>query len=121
MAYDAFSAPYGGDGSMGTTSTMLYTVGTALDRAQQDGHFVDLLVEGQWLGGLVLARDGQGVVLESVEHDHSIVRLEVISAVRVRSAFPLVRRIATDTDERRFSGETLDDVIPMPGPRLASD
>lgn len=122
MTYDASLAPYGGDGSMNTTSTMLYTVGTALDRAQQDGHSVDLLVEGQWLGGLVVARDGQGVVLESAEHDHSIVRLEVISAVRVRSSFPLVRRIATAGDERGFpTGETLDGVIPMPGPRLASD
>ena len=106
---------------MGASSSMLYTIGTALDRAQQDGHSVDLLVEGQWLGGLVVACDGHGVVLESVDHDHSIVRLEVISAVRVRSTFPLVRRIKSPAGEGGVAGRSIDDVIPMPGPRVAAD
>lgn len=106
---------------MGSSGSMLYTIGTALDRAQQDGHVVDLLVEGQWLEGRVVASDGHGVVLESADHDHAIVRLEVISAVRVRASFPLVRRIKAPVGEGGSSASGPDGVIPMPGPRAASD
>lgn len=106
---------------MGSNGSMIYTIGTALDRAQQDGHSVDLLVEGQWLGGLVVACDGHGVVLESADHGHAIVRLEVISAVRVRSTFPLVRRIKAPVGEGVSAAGGLDGVIPMPGPRIAAD
>jgi hypothetical protein len=73
-------------------SSTLYTIGTALRRAH-DGHLhVAVLVEGQWLRGGVAAVDGHGVILELDEDEHSVVRLESISAVRVRGSFPATSR-----------------------------
>ncbi len=47
------------------SDSVLYTVGTALNRAQSNGTPVQVLVEGQWLSGQVAAVDGHGVVLTS--------------------------------------------------------
>jgi hypothetical protein len=69
-------------------SSTLYTIGTALRRAHDNHLPVTLLVEGQWLRGDVAAVDGHGVILELDEHEHSVVRLERISAVRVRGMLP---------------------------------
>jgi len=75
-------------------SSTLYTIGTALRRAH-DAHLqVALLVEGQWLRGGVAAVDGHGVILELDEDEHSVVRLESISAVRVRGSLPAAARDA---------------------------
>lgn len=75
-------------------SSMLYTMGTALDRAAEGGVRVSILVEGTWLEGLVAAVDGTGVVLEGPDHDHAVIRVERIAAVRVHteSPFPSSRR-----------------------------
>jgi hypothetical protein len=85
---------------MTSLSSMQYTIGTAIERAREHGHPVRVLVEGQWLEGLVVASDGIGVVLEDEDYEHAVVRLEHISAVRVQAAAPMTR--------------------PMPGPRRAS-
>lgn len=69
------------------TST-LYTIGTALRRAHDHHLPVTLLVEGQWLHGGVVGVDGHGVILELDEHEHAVVRLERIAAVRVRGTLP---------------------------------
>ena len=42
-------------------SSMLYTMGMALDRAAENGFSVRLLVEGCWLDGHVAGNDGVGV------------------------------------------------------------
>lgn len=81
-------------------TSMLYTIGTALDRARSEGQSVDLLVEGAWLAGRVVAADGQGVVLEDGS-THVVVRLDRIAVVRVQGG-----DVALDEDAR-----------PMPGPR----
>ncbi len=66
---------------------MIYTVGTALRLAEQSDAPVEILVEGQWLGGRVLSVDGHGVVLASENLEHAVVRIQSISAVKVlRSA-----------------------------------
>src|SRR3569623_446757 len=62
---------------------MRYTIGTAISRAQDEGRPVDLLVDGHWLGGLIVGYAAIGVVLEDGVA-HSVVRVEKISAVRVR-------------------------------------
>lgn len=85
-------------------TSMLYTIGTALDRASNEGKPVDLLVEGAWVTGRVVATDSQGVVLQDGS-THVIVRLDRISVVRVQEAV-LEREPAPDGDAR-----------PMPGPR----
>ena len=39
-------------------SSMQYTVGTAIERAREQGHLVELLLEGHWVSGRVVASDG---------------------------------------------------------------
>ena len=64
------------------TQSTIFTVGTALRRAESNALPVEVLVHGHWLRGTVAGVDGQGVIL-STHAEHSVVRLESISAVRV--------------------------------------
>jgi hypothetical protein len=97
-------------------TSMQYTIGTALSRALDAGHDVEVLVEGQWLSGRVVASDGVGLVLESSETEHSVVRMESINAVRVFAATPHRKRIPAGA---RLAEERLrDGSMPMPGPRV---
>lgn len=68
--------------------SMIYTIGTALNRARDNDSHVDVLVDGTWIGGRVLAVDGFGVVLRTDAEEHSVVRVESVSAVTVRAAAP---------------------------------
>ena len=70
------------------SSSMLYTMGMALDRAMENGYDVTLLVEGTWLSGRIAANDGTGVVIEGFEGEHCVVRTERVSAVKVLAASP---------------------------------
>jgi hypothetical protein len=100
-------------------SSMQYTIGTAIDRAHEQGHLVELLLEGHWVSGYVVASDGQGVVLEGVDEEHSILRLERVSGVRVRAWSPF--RSLNQTTGVPSSARTDDGAVPMPPPRQASD
>lgn len=68
-----------------STST-IFTVGTALRRAQDSGFPVTVLVEGHWLDGQVGGLDGDGVVLVGDVGDQVIIRLGSVSVVRVHGA-----------------------------------
>jgi len=70
------------------SSSVLYTIGTALNRAQENDVPVQVLVEGQWLSGRVAAVDGHGLVLHSDDLEHSVIRIENVSAVRVFTEAP---------------------------------
>ncbi len=72
-------------------SSTIYTMGTALNHAQTTQVPVAVLVEGEWLSGQVVAVDGHGVVLEMGGHEHSVVRMERVSAVRVMTAAPPIQ------------------------------
>ncbi|MFL6060095.1 MAG: hypothetical protein ACJ72E_02600 [Marmoricola sp.] len=85
-------------------TSMQFTIGTALSRAHDEGHGVEVLVEGHWLTGRIVGSDSMGVVLEDGP-DHCVVRLERITAVRVRRG-----------DDLAASGAE-QDARPMPGPR----
>jgi len=61
----------------------LYTIGTALRRARDLDLSVEVLVAGQWLQGAVAAVDGHGVVLTAGVVEQSVIRMEMISAVRM--------------------------------------
>jgi hypothetical protein len=107
---------------MSLMSSMLYTIGTALSRAADSGLTVSVLVEGSWLEGQVAASDGTGVVLESADGAHSVVRTERISAVTVHAASPFARedeagrtRIAQGPELSFAGGHS--GARPMPGPR----
>lgn len=88
-------------------NSTIYTIGTALNRAQDNETPVEVLVEGQWISGHVVAVDGHGVVLTTDTREHSVVRMESVSAVRILSAVPARTPITTGAH-------------PMPGPRAAN-
>jgi sRNA-binding regulator protein Hfq len=90
------------------SDSMIYTIGTALNRARDNDVPVEILVEGMWVTGQVLAVDGFGVVLHRDNRQHSVVRIESISAVTILSEAPHHRSIP-----QRLHA--------MPGPRAASD
>ena len=71
---------------MASFTSTLYTIGTALSRAQDADVDVDLLVAGQWVRGRVSALDGHGVVLHGDDDELAIVRMGSVDAVRVRQA-----------------------------------
>jgi hypothetical protein len=102
-----------------TLSTMQYTVGTALDRAHDLGLVVEVLVEGDWVVGRVAANDGLGVVLDRDGEEHCVVRLERVSAVRVRARAPMLEEITDGRDSART--EVFNGAVPMPGPRPAPE
>ena len=78
---------------MYSSDSVLYTIGTALNRAHDNDAEVQILVEGQWLTGSVAAVDGHGVVLHSAGNtggaEHSVIRMGSVSAVRVFTAPPM--------------------------------
>jgi hypothetical protein len=65
----------------------IFTIGTALRRAESNNMPVEVLVQGHWLSGLVAGLDGHGLVL-STHTEHSVVRLESIIAVRIPDTVP---------------------------------
>ncbi len=95
-------------------TSMIYTMGTALNRAHEDGNEVAVLVDGVWLSGVVVISDGVGVVLEG-EGEHAIVRVDHVTAVRVMSPLPW-KRPPTEP----AAAPSWDEPMPMPGPRAPS-
>ena len=88
-----------------SSDSTLYTIGTALNRAHDNGIVVQILVGGEWIAGQIVAVDGHGVVLSSEEHEHAVIRMEAVSAVKIGSLAPVRTPIATAVP------------MPMPGPR----
>jgi hypothetical protein len=88
------------------SDSTIYTIGTALSRAQANDLPVDVLAEGQWLPGRVLALDSHGVVLTNEELGYAVIRLASVTAVRV-----------IDPDMARQAGAS---GVPSETPPLAS-
>ena len=86
------------------SDSTIYTIGTALNRAHDNDIPVQVLVEGQWMTGHVVVVDGHGVVLQSDEMEHAVVRMDAVAAVRIFTAAPSRTPIAAGAH-------------PMPGPR----
>ncbi len=66
-------------------SSMLLTVGHALDRAKDEGMVVRVNVGGEWVTGQIINSDGHGVAILESSGDLCVVRQEVIGAVRMPS------------------------------------
>lgn len=64
-------------------SSMMYTIGTALGRAQASDLPVEVLVGGQWISGKPKDVDSLGVVIETDDRDIMVMRIESISAVKM--------------------------------------
>jgi hypothetical protein len=62
-----------------------FTVGSTLSRAESSGQVVDVLVEGQWLSGVVVGLDALGVVIAEDGSLPWTIRLEKVSVVRIRA------------------------------------
>jgi hypothetical protein len=88
-------------------SSMLYTMGMAINRAQDLGFDVAVLVDGHWMEGRIAAQDGVGLVLEHESAEHSVVKMDRIAAVRIMSESP-------------YRQELTSAAMPMPGPRPMS-
>ena len=88
-------------------SSMLYTMGMAISRAEDMGFDVAVLIDGHWIEGRIAAQDGVGLVLEHESLEHSVVRMERIAAVRIMSESPYRQELAASA-------------MPMPGPRTMS-
>jgi sRNA-binding regulator protein Hfq len=88
--------------------SMIYTIGTALNRARDNGVPVQVLVEGQWMAGDVVAVDGHGLVLNGQEMEHSVIRMTDVSAVRIFTPAPHRAPVAALATA-------------MPSPRAASE
>ena len=96
--------------------TTIFTVGTALRRAENNHLPVEVLVQGHWLRGTVAGIDGQGVIL-STHSEHAVVRLESVSAVRVPETMADAPVAETfDQHHQLAVSEVQDDgTIAMPG------
>lgn len=86
---------------------MLYTMGMAIGRAEDLGFDVAVLVDGHWMEGSIAAQDGVGLVLEHESAEHSVVKMDRIAAVRIKSESP-------------YRQELTSAAMPMPGPRHMS-
>ena len=64
-------------------STMLLTVGQALEHARDGGTPVRLCIGGEWISGRVLHSDGQGLALAAENGDTCVIRLDAVSCVRL--------------------------------------
>ena len=100
--------------------SMIYTLGTALNRAMDSHVPVELLIHGQWISGQILGVDGHGVILESSPEEHFFVRVEQISVVRVMQPAPtrasgsIPMGAAPSTAPAAAESE-------VPGPRVAAE
>ncbi len=64
-------------------SSMMVTVGQALDRALAAGLTIRLNVAGEWIRGRVVRHDGQAVVVVADDCDVCVLRMDAITCVRV--------------------------------------
>ena len=95
------------------STSMMYTMGMALDRAAEAGHGAS----ASWSRGRgstvsIAAVDGMGVVLESDDGDHTVIRVDRVAAVKVHAESPFRTSIARGT-------AAAPEARPMPGPRTA--
>ncbi len=67
-------------------SSMLLTVGHAIDRAKEQGMTVRMNVGGDWITGVIVSSDGHGVAMLEPNGELCVARHDAISCVRLPSA-----------------------------------
>jgi hypothetical protein len=67
------------------SGSQIFTIGTALRRAEDGGIPVEVLVDGHWLSGSVAGLDGEGAVLVAPDETQCVVRTQSITVVRILS------------------------------------
>ncbi len=66
---------------MASQGSTIFTVGTLLNRAQDQGIPVRVLVEGVWIEGVPVASDGHGVIIDHEVDGQYLVRTTAITVV----------------------------------------
>ena len=89
-------------------TTMLLTVGHALDRAKEEGMVVRLNIAGDWVTGRVINSDGHGVAVLESNGDLCIVRSDAIAGVRLPAS------TTPSCPTQRVRSERTD--VPQPAP-----
>jgi hypothetical protein len=64
-------------------STMMLTIGQALDRAKDDDMTVRMNIGSEWISGRILTNDAQAVAVLETNGDLCVIRKETISCVRM--------------------------------------
>ena len=64
-------------------TTMMLTIGQALDRAQNEGSTIRLHVFGEWITGRVINTDSQSVMVLDNNGDTCVLRMDAITCVRI--------------------------------------
>ena len=67
-------------------SSTLLTVGHAINRAQEQGMTVRMNIGGEWVTGVIVSSDGQGVAMLEPSGELCVARHDAISCVRLPSA-----------------------------------
>ena len=100
-------------------STMMLTVGQALDRAQQERTLIRVHLGGEWLSGRVEDNDSQSVLLGGEDGTSYLIRIDAISCVgfpradqQDRSPVPVQptdarSRVGEDADGTAHAGATV--------------
>jgi hypothetical protein len=83
-------------------TSMLLTVGAAVDRAREEGSVVRLNIGGEWVTGRVLNSDGHGVAILESSGDLCVVRQEAVQAVRM----PSVETDARVPSQGEYAGDS---------------
>jgi len=100
------------------SSSTIFTIGTALRRAEDNHLSVEVLVNGQWLRGNIAGLDGEGLVL-STHAEHAVVRLSAISAVRIPESMNEARAAEAFDEQHQLTSVAREDdgSFAMPGAR----
>lgn len=91
----------------GKGRSTLFTVGTLLRRAEDQGTYVRVLIQGAWVEGVPVGSDSMGVILDSPQ-GQSLVRTELVAAVqfdRQSMEEPAVREPEEQTVYAQPSGQ----------------
>lgn len=64
-------------------STMMLTVGQALDRARNEETVIRIQCAGEWITGRVVNTDSQAAVIADENGEVCVVRMDAISCVRL--------------------------------------
>jgi hypothetical protein len=99
----------------------VFTIGTALRRAESNQMPVEVLVQSHWLRGNVAGLDGHGLVL-GTHSEHMVVRLESITAVRIPEHVQDAPVAETFDEQHQLTVAAVGErgeAWEMPGPRSA--
>ena len=64
-------------------TSMLLTVGQALEHARDADAVVRLCIGGEWVAGRVMHTDGHGLAMTAENGDTCVIRLDAVSCVRI--------------------------------------